>query len=300
MTLIAHDTFVEASTIDLSSHTADVGGGWTASGGTIQVIAGAEVAEDQNSANGNRYNLTTSVGSGPIDVSIGLAVPSINANVFPGIGVRRSTASAANGYEFQYDFLNNQWKLSDGGVSTTATFPEAWDGTLRTFKVHAENGLVIGYVNGVEKCRLTSNVNPGSTFAGFLLGNFSGTAFRMQASNFEVDSVASLLSIQSGRPVSISRRVSMRPGPGGLAKGPVWAQSTSAPAAILPPAPPVVTINSPFRLQMAIPMRPSAGGFVGGNPFEGATSAPAAITPPNPPGGTGVIQMQTLQRIGNA
>lgn len=194
MAIIAQDSFTEASTINLSSHTANVGGTWTAAlaGGVVNVIGGSNIIEDGNTSNGNRYNLTTSVGAGPIEVTVTFVVTSVSANVFPGIGVRRSTASSANGYEFRYDFINNQWILGD--ATNTSTFAETWDGTSRIFKVHAEDNLVIGYVNGVEKCRLTTNVNSGNTFAGIIMGNFSGTGgATIQGSSFEVDSAASLI-----------------------------------------------------------------------------------------------------------
>jgi hypothetical protein len=190
MSILAKDTFVEASTIDLSAHTADVGGGWTAAAGAIQVIAGTGLAEDQNSSSGNRYNLTTGLGSGvPIEVSLNVTVTDLSTQ-FPGIAARRtSAASGGTGYEFRY--LSGQWNLTD--QTTTVVLTEAWDGSLRTLKLHVEDNLVIGYVNGVEKCRMTNNVWPAGTFAGLLLANFSGTEFQLSAANFEVDSVASLL-----------------------------------------------------------------------------------------------------------
>jgi hypothetical protein len=189
MSILAQDTFVEASTIDLSAHTADIGGGWTDAGGTVQVISGIGLIGDANASSGNRYNMTTGITPQPIEVKCTMS-SSDSLNTFPGVAARRSTAaSTSGGYEFTY--LAGVWHISDSTNAVNLT--EAWDGSAGEFKLHVEDGLAIGYFNGVEKVRLTTNLWPTGAFAGVVLGNFTGTEFKIQGANFEVDSVASLL-----------------------------------------------------------------------------------------------------------
>lgn len=177
---IANDTFVEASDTALQSHTptgTDAGAGWSAVSGAALVRGATDDVIDNNVSNGNRYRMTTDLGSGAMIVQADFTSSGAAGNFLaPGVLFRMNSAGTQYGY-FDYDFslgANGQYSLYDG--TTTVFLDEVWGGGTKTFQVVVSYTTVTGYVNGVQKLQITSNVNPTNQFAGIQLLNFTGGA----------------------------------------------------------------------------------------------------------------------------
>jgi hypothetical protein len=186
---IAGDTFVEGTDTALSAHTPtgpNAGAGWSIDGADPTVLAATDNVADEGAG---RANMTTDLGDDEMDVSVELT----NATAADGNAVLygprgRCTADPADViYEAYYNWITNEWTLDDGLAPASDTAAEAWPGGTVTMLLQIRNSDVRLFVNGTEKCSLTTNSGAGNTRSGLLFGAFSGTQ-RMRFDNFQAQS----------------------------------------------------------------------------------------------------------------
>lgn len=192
---IANDTFVEGVDTALESHTPtgpNAGAGWVALGsGAATVRAVTDDAAEANAANGNRFRMTTDLGTSQMDVSGDFTAPSA-ANIFPGVLFRIKSDFTSWG-EFIYE--DGQWKISDG--TTTVTLTEAWPGGTVLMFAEIRTNIFKGKVNGVTKVTLNSDLLNTNTFAGIILGNFtSGATGQITIDNYYSESFSDVTADQ--------------------------------------------------------------------------------------------------------
>ena len=180
---IANDTFVEGSDTTLTSHTptgTNAGAGWAtaAGGGTATVRAATDDVVDASGASGNRFRMTTDLGSAQMNVSA-VITSTAAALAFPGVLFRVS--SAGSGGEFTYD-SGTRWYVFDGVTETTAT--EAWPGGAVTMLMQNRTGSQRAYVNGALKITVSADNLNTNQYGGLILGNFTGSAGQSSADDF--------------------------------------------------------------------------------------------------------------------
>lgn len=179
---IAADTFVEATDTDILSHTPtgpNAGAGWElgAASGSAIIDATDDKVIDTNGSNGNRFRMTTNLGSAQMDVQ-GDFTKIDTALRFNGFLIR-ITASGL-GAEFTHD--QGRWIFYDGTSETTVT--EDWPGGVVTMRAVIRTNNWVGKANGTTRITLASDVFNTQTYAGILLGNFTGTGSQIAMDNY--------------------------------------------------------------------------------------------------------------------
>jgi len=187
MAIVFSDTFTEASgTPNLNTHTPDVGSGWAAASGTINIDSTNDRCDDGNVSNGNRYNISSSLGITAYDVQGDFRNATGGTFVFIGPRGRQTSSTATGALEFLYD-----WGAAGGSFNLAAAQSvEAWTGSPTTMRLAIRAGTATGFANGVSKVTTTSDPNPSTGyFAGILLGNFDGSARDITCDNFSIDNL---------------------------------------------------------------------------------------------------------------
>jgi hypothetical protein len=190
----ASDTFVETSNTALTSHTPtgpNAGAGWAAGVGTGLYVNGAnDRVQDDGTVVGNRYRMTTSLGSDLQDVQADVTTAGTGGEFrSPGVcGRMPSGGGAGVDFVFDHSISNGSWSLSDN-VSVSTTTTEAWPGGTVKMRLYIPgNGNMYGYIDvgagWVLKCTITSNAKSGNNYGGIALINFDGTPDTMSVDNY--------------------------------------------------------------------------------------------------------------------
>lgn len=185
---IANDTFVEASDTSLVSHTptgTDAGAGWAAlTSAAATVRAATDDVIDNNGSEGNRFRMTTDLGSAVMDVQADITRTAASF-VFPGV-LFRISSDFVTFCEFTYD--DTRWYIYDGTNEVFLT--ESWPGGTVTMLAQSRTGSQKGYANGTLKVTISADQLNGNHYGGLILGNFSGGAGKSTADNYLSNSVA--------------------------------------------------------------------------------------------------------------
>jgi hypothetical protein len=174
------DDFMEAGDVNIGSHTAEVGGGWNNWNGAVTVLGATDRTTDTGNGSGNRANCKIARGTPNLDIwatlnfsAAALATPAV---LFPGIGWRHSANNNNDGYEFTYQGTGLMWELDENGNSVDTLADTMPTGTV-LIHVVARPSLHIIYVDGVEKIRRTTDLNPSTgKFVSLMHGNFGAIA----------------------------------------------------------------------------------------------------------------------------
>lgn len=184
----ANDTFTQASNVNLASHVPtgpNAGTGWVVqvAGGNITNLS-TGVITDSSAFNGNRYKMNNDLGSDEMDIQADFTSSGTPGSfVFFGLIGRLPSGTGSSAIEGYYDHGLNQWILEDGTIS--ASLNEAWPGGTVTMKLEVRSGTARLYANGILKVTLNTNKFAGQNYGGIFLGNFSGTAGRITADNYQ-------------------------------------------------------------------------------------------------------------------
>lgn len=184
----AGDTFVEGSDTALASHVPTgpyAGSGWTVTLGAINVIGATDLAQDNDTAGGNRGAMNTNIGTEDMDVTLNVSfsgTPVSGDFLAAGPCARLSSPTDSSAIaEFTYD-----WGTSGGSwLLGASVLTEAWPGGTVTMLMQCRGPVIRAYANGVLKITNTQGLGRGNRFAGIALINFNGDAAkRSQGDNF--------------------------------------------------------------------------------------------------------------------
>jgi hypothetical protein len=210
--IVFQDTFTEASDTSLSSHTPDIGSGWTFTGGAgIDVIAASDHAIAVVNNNGNRTTCNNNFNTRDMTVQGTFRIPFGDPGssfTFYGPGARASNSTAQCDEYFTYDYDAAGGSYNLGGDQLVDTTP---NGSAMVLRLECKGDILTGFSDGVEKCTLTDVTSTGQ-FAGILLGSFApDLTYTPVLDDFTVEVAAPETKLS---PASIKRPWTTQPPPG--------------------------------------------------------------------------------------
>lgn len=205
-TLVVSDTFTEASNVNITSHTPDLGTSYVMLGGvgTLLIDAALDKLVDNNASNGNRAIEQTAISTTDMDVECSFERRTSD-NSFPGLIARYDGTDRVEATFDTSIGTNGSYRLFNSETAEVflyaLTAPEAWaiaSGDVRRMRLSVRGTIAELFIDGVSKVFGTAPNNVTGTKAGLLLGNFSGVAQALQAEDFAVYEVTTSTQSVSG------------------------------------------------------------------------------------------------------
>jgi hypothetical protein len=151
------DTFTEGSTINLSAHTPEVGGAWTALGGTMNVSGGNGYCLGSSASSSASYNNGATPPSADYYVEIQISRVFAPGNSIL-TGMRGRYVDGSNFYEAYYNQAATRWEMYCAAtlLGTYSVALSAVEASPDTVKLEMIGTSIKLYINGVQRISVTN------------------------------------------------------------------------------------------------------------------------------------------------